>query len=49
MVQTLTDGRGIEILTTRLPIRLDGCLLTSAGLAPRVGEHTATIQREFGL
>jgi CoA:oxalate CoA-transferase len=49
MVQTLTDGRGVEILTTRLPIRLDGSLLTSAGLAPAVGEHTAIIQREFGL
>jgi len=49
MVQTLTNGRGIEILTTRLPIRLDGALLTSTGLAPGVGEHTATIQREFGL
>jgi len=49
MVQTLTDGQGIEILTTRLPIRLDGSLLTSAKLAPRVGEHTATIQREFGV
>src|SRR5580704_18196991 len=49
MVQTLTNGRGIEILTTRLPIRLDGSVLTSARLAPKVGEHTATIQREFGL
>lgn len=49
MVQTLGDGRGIEILTTRLPIRLDGGLLTSERLAPRVGQHTETIQREFGL
>ena len=49
MVQTLRDGRGIEILTTRLPIRLDGGLLTSERLAPRVGQHTETIQREFGL
>ena len=49
MVQTLTDGRGIEIFTTRLPIRLDGGLLTSDRLAPRVGEHTETIQKEFGL
>ena len=48
MVQTLGDG-GIEILTTRLPIRLDGGLLTSERLAPRVGQHTETIQREFGL
>lgn len=49
MVQSLGDGRGIQILTTRLPIRLDGGLLTSERLAPRVGQHTETIQREFGL
>ena len=49
MVQTLGDGRGIEILTTRLPIRLDGGLLTSERLAPRVGQHTEAIQRELGL
>ena len=49
MIQTLKDERGIEILTTRLPIRLDGSLLTSERLAPRVGQHTDTIQREFGL
>jgi crotonobetainyl-CoA:carnitine CoA-transferase CaiB-like acyl-CoA transferase len=49
MLQTLTDGRGIEILTTRLPIRLDGGLLTSQRIAPRVGQHTETIQKEFGL
>jgi CoA:oxalate CoA-transferase len=49
MVQTLRDGPGIEILTTRIPIRLDGDLLTSERLAPRVGQHTETIQREFGL
>jgi crotonobetainyl-CoA:carnitine CoA-transferase CaiB-like acyl-CoA transferase len=49
MIQTLRDGRGVEVLTTRLPIRLDGGLLTSEGLAPKVGQHTETIQREFGL
>jgi crotonobetainyl-CoA:carnitine CoA-transferase CaiB-like acyl-CoA transferase len=49
MVQPLRDGPGIEILTTRIPIRLDGDLLTSERLAPRVGQHTETIQREFGL
>ena len=49
MVQTLRDGQGIEILTTRLPIRVDGSPLTSERLAPRVGQHTETIQREFGL
>lgn len=49
MLQTLKDGGGIEILTTRIPIRVDGSLLTSERLAPRVGQHTGTIQREFGL
>jgi crotonobetainyl-CoA:carnitine CoA-transferase CaiB-like acyl-CoA transferase len=49
MVQPLRDGQGIEIFTTRLPIRVDGSLLTSERLAPRVGQHTETIQREFGL
>jgi CoA:oxalate CoA-transferase len=49
MVQTLRDGQGIEILTTRFPVRLDGGLLTSDRLAPRVGEHTESIQKEFAL
>ncbi|MFZ0758664.1 MAG: CaiB/BaiF CoA-transferase family protein, partial [Candidatus Sulfotelmatobacter sp.] len=49
MLQTLRDGKGIEILTTRLPIRMDGGRLTSEQLAPRVGQHTETIQKEFGL
>jgi len=49
MVQALRDGPGIEILTTRIPIRVDGALLTSERPAPRVGQHTVAIQREFGL
>ena len=49
MLQTLKDGEGIEILTTRIPIRLDGNLLTSERLAPSVGQHTETIQSEFGI
>ena len=49
MLQTLRDGKGLEILTTRLPIRMDGGLLTSDGPAPRVGQHNEAIQREFGL
>jgi crotonobetainyl-CoA:carnitine CoA-transferase CaiB-like acyl-CoA transferase len=49
MVQALMDGPGIEILTTRIPIRVDGALLTSERPAPRVGQHTVAIQREFGL
>ena len=49
MVQTLTDGHGIEVLTTRCPIRLDRKVVKSSQLAPRVGQHTAAIQQEFGL
>ena len=49
MLQTLKDAEGIEILTTRIPIRLDGNLLTSERLAPSVGQHTETIQSEFGI
>lgn len=49
MIQKLTDCKGNEILTTRCPIRLNHSLLTNSGLAPKVGEHTATIQQEFGL
>ncbi|MGA8622258.1 MAG: CaiB/BaiF CoA-transferase family protein [Candidatus Sulfotelmatobacter sp.] len=49
MLQTLRDGGGIEILTTRIPIRLDGNLMTSERLAPRVGQHTERIEKEFGI
>jgi crotonobetainyl-CoA:carnitine CoA-transferase CaiB-like acyl-CoA transferase len=49
MVQTLTDGQGTEIRTTRSPIRLDGQRLNSPRLAPKVGEHTEAIQQEFAL
>jgi CoA:oxalate CoA-transferase len=49
MLQILTDGQGREILTTRLPIRLDSSLLTSERLAPKVGEHTEAIHMEFGI
>src|SRR5215468_10229127 len=34
ILQTLSDGQGIKILTARLPIRLDRNLLTSKRLAP---------------
>jgi CoA:oxalate CoA-transferase len=49
MVQTLRNGRGVEVVTTRIPVRLDGNVLTSERLAPAVGEHTAAIQEEFNL
>jgi CoA:oxalate CoA-transferase len=49
MVQRLTDWHGIEVLTTRCPVRLDRTVLKSQQLAPKVGQHTAAIQKEFGL
>lgn len=49
MVQTLHNGTTSEILTTRLPIRLDGNVLKSEKLAPKVGQHNSVIEKEFGL
>jgi CoA:oxalate CoA-transferase len=49
MVQTLRDGTDVEILTTRLPLRLDGNVLTNEKPAPKVGQHNALIEEEFGL
>jgi CoA:oxalate CoA-transferase len=49
MVQKLTDGHGIEVFTTRCPVRLDRTVLKSELLAPKVGQHTEAIQKEFGL
>ena len=49
MLHTLTDGDKIKVLAIRPPIRLDGAVLTSERLAPRVGQHTEAIQKEFAL
>ncbi len=49
MLQTLANGNGLEILTTRCPFRLDGKVLKNAKLAPKVGEHTELITKEFAL
>ena len=49
MVQQLQNESGVKILTTRCPIRLDGGVLTSERLAPKVGQHTEAIRQEFKL
>ena len=49
MVQILRDEANVEILTTRLPFRLDGNVLKNERLAPKVGQHNAIIEEEFGL
>ncbi|MCT7376988.1 CaiB/BaiF CoA transferase family protein [Chelativorans salis] len=49
MLQTVTREDDVSILTTRSPIRVDGQRPKVARAAPRVGEHSETIRREFGL
>jgi crotonobetainyl-CoA:carnitine CoA-transferase CaiB-like acyl-CoA transferase len=48
MIQTVAQARG-SFRTTRCPIRLDGQRLMCAQGAPSLGEHTASIDREFSL
>lgn len=40
-------SNGLEITTTRCPIRVDGQLQVSAVGAPRLGEHNRQIEEEF--
>jgi CoA:oxalate CoA-transferase len=49
MVQTLQDAKGLQVLTTRIPIRIGREILKSPNPAPKVGEHTEAIKKEFGL
>ncbi|MGA8044288.1 MAG: CaiB/BaiF CoA-transferase family protein [Terracidiphilus sp.] len=49
MVQTVSRGQGIEMQTTRCPIRIDGEVLLSTKGAPRLGEDTESLKREFSL
>lgn len=49
LVQAI-GGPGLTgMRTTRCPVRIGGEVLTSAGPAPRIGQHTAEIARDFGL
>jgi CoA:oxalate CoA-transferase len=49
MIQTVSRGQGIDMQTTRCPIRIDGEVFTSAKGAPRLGEDTEALMREFSL
>jgi CoA:oxalate CoA-transferase len=48
-VQEVTRDGGPTLRTTRCPITIDGQRFKSPRGAPRVGQHTAQIQSEFGL
>ena len=49
MEQTVTTSNGLNILTTRCPIRVDGQILTSQKGAPLLGEHNEEIAEQFSL
>lgn len=49
MEMTTQTSQGLNIKTTRCPIRVNGEKLTPAQGAPLLGEHTDAIIREFGL
>lgn len=47
MELNVQTSNGLEIKTTRCPIRVDGELLLSAKGAPLLGEHNGSIEEEF--
>jgi len=48
-IQEVTRDDGPTLRTTRCPITIDGEQFKSSRGAPRVGQHTAALQAEFGL
>lgn len=49
MLQTVTRDDDVSILTTRSPLRIDGARPKFDRAAPRIGEHSDAIRKEFGL
>ncbi len=49
MLQTVTREDDVTIHTTRSPLRVNGLRARVDRAAPRVGEHSDAIRREFGL
>jgi CoA:oxalate CoA-transferase len=49
MLQTVTREDNVLITTTRSPIRVNGKRPMTAHAAPRIGEHSAAIRKEFKL
>ena len=43
MMQTVSDGAGANIITTRLPVRIDGMRPKGGRAAPRIGQDNARI------
>lgn len=49
MLQRVEREDNVSILTTRSPVRVNGVRPKFTRAAPRVGEHSEMIRREFGL
>ena len=49
MLQTVRRADGTVLRTTRSPVRMGGCRPQGSRAAPRIGEHTEAIIREFAL
>lgn len=49
MEVTVKTSKGLEVTTTRCPIRVDGKLLISDKGAPQLGEHNEAIEKQFEL
>ena len=49
MLQTVERDDNVSILTTRSPIRVNGQRAKFDRAAPRIGEHSDAIRKEFGL
>jgi CoA:oxalate CoA-transferase len=49
MLQTVKRGDDVTMRTTRCPIRIDETTLKCSLGAPRLGEHTDALRKEFGL
>jgi crotonobetainyl-CoA:carnitine CoA-transferase CaiB-like acyl-CoA transferase len=48
-IQEVVRDNGVSLRTTRCPINIDGERLYARRGAPKAGEHTGKIDREFGL
>lgn len=49
MLQTVTRADNVSIDTTRVPLRINGVRPRVSRAAPRIGEHSAALRKEFGL
>ncbi|MBP1934457.1 CaiB/BaiF CoA transferase family protein [Ammoniphilus resinae] len=48
MTQEVSRGEGVNMVTTRCPIRIDGNIYQSPLGAPRLGEHNSLIEQQIG-